>query len=700
MSGALELTAEELRRDPLFFDSPLPKWIFDDASLAFLAVNAAAVEHYGWSEAEFLRMTLEDIRPTQDLGQFRRLLHEHGLSELAYYPVVRHLRRDGTVLHTELHSRAVVYEGRAAHLVVARDVSARIEAERALRLHATAVEASPNGVLVTDARLPGQPIVLVNPAFERITGYPAAEVLGRNCRFLQGEDRDQPVLAELRAALAARRPFHGVLRNYRRDGEMFWNELHLAPAFDETGELTHYVGIQNDVTQSRIEALEREYRDRHDELTGLPNRRSAEDAIAELLAADGGGRVVEVSLVNLDLFHQVNDTLGFETGDAVIREVAQRALAVAARYDAFAGRIGADDFLLVARRPAGAPPGALAEEVVAAIGEPFLLAGSPIHLTATAGTAVHLDADDSTQALIQRAHLATKKAKQAGRNQVAHFTPEMASAVSERLLLGAALREAIASRQFSLHVQPLVQAASGRLSGGEALLRWSHPVHGAISPLRFIPVAEDSGLIVPIGRWTLEEALRLAGAWSTPPGSDARTLAVNVSAVQFRRRSFVRDVLDAVAASGLAAHALKLEITEGTVMEDAEQAIGMLHELREGGVRISLDDFGTGHSSLGYLRTLPLDELKMDRLFVRDVTVDPYAARLCRAIIEMSRQLGLAVVAEGVETPAQAEFLRAAGCDLLQGYLFSRPLPADAFRDLTRRDAHWSLTGTPAVADA
>lgn len=660
--------------------------------------NKGSERMLGWTAEEMIGSSIDRIYPPEALERRGELVLEPLLAHGEHHIEVEHVRKNGSRMWASLSLSLLRNEAGnpVGSLGYSVDITRRRLVEDELRLQQRAIEASANGIVIVDALDPEQPILFVNPAFERITGYASDEIVGRNCRFLQGNDRDQPALEALRAALADQRECRALLRNYRKDGTLFWNELHIAPVHGEDGRTTHFVGVQSDVSERREYEMLLEHRAFHDELTGLPNRPRMLALLNEAMdAAQGIGSKVRVILVNLDRMHQINDALGYAVGDAVIVEASARLLRMADRCGATLGRIGGDEFLLVA------PPRSerelddhLADRIISDLSRPYEVAGQRVFLTATAGVSLFPDASRDAQELVAHADTAVERAKQAGRNQVLVFTNTMAAELADRVLVGAALRGALVGDELSLHVQPLVDVRDGRIRAAEALMRWTSAELGFVSPERFIPVAEDSGLIVVLGNWALHSALELAATWRQDSHGVHVPVSVNVSAVQFQRPQFVDEVEDALDQSGLPASALKLEITESVVMEDAQQAIALLKRLRKRGVRISLDDFGTGHSSLGYLRHLPVDEIKIDRVFVQDVVSDPFAASLCRTIIGMSRELGMSVVAEGVETEAQARFLVASGCDLLQGYLFSKPLPENGFRSLLEAETRWQLDGS------
>ena len=537
------------------------------------------------------------------------------------------------------------------------------------------LEACYNGVLIVDALAEDQPIVYVNPAFERITGYRKDEALGHNCRFLQGEETRQPGIAEIRRCLAERHEAHVVLRNYRKDGSAFWNDLYIAPVPDEQGNTTHFIGVQNDVSDRKHFESELAYNASHDVLTGLPNRSLLEDRLQEgCQQARRYSRELAVMLIDLDGFKPINDTLGHAVGDQILVEVALRMGAQIRPGDTLA-RLGGDEFVVVLPDLSHGEDALLvAERLIHCVSRPYRFRELELHVTASIGITVSDGEVEEPMTLIQQADLAMYQAKQHGRNNYQWYTEHLNREVSERMVLRNELQKAIAGMSFELHYQPLIDARSGAVVGNEALLRWQHPERGLISPLDFIPVAEETGQIIPISQWALEAACR-HNRELLDRGLGRTPVAVNISAMHFLRGNFLDTVRRALDASGLPAELLELEITESVLLKDAERAIHLLHQLRRMGIGLSLDDFGTGYSSLSYLRELPIDKVKIDRSFINDLSHDPRDAAITQGIISMSHHLDLRVVAEGVESAEQAEFLRRHACDVLQGYLYARPMP-------------------------
>ena len=593
----------------------------------------------------------------------------------------RIIRPDGEIVYIDGRGTATFDEiNRVTHFSgVIQDVTERHRSEQALRLRQHAVDATLDGIVMVDATHPNLPILYTNPGFESMTGYTAAEVLGRNCQFLQGPDTDQLALEEIRAALREQRPGQTILKNYRKDGSAFWNSLRIAPVRDENGVLTHYVGIQTDVSERMRYEEELARRANYDALTGLPNRALFFDRVQQvMLAASSTKAPMAVAFVDLDHFKVFNDSIGHDAGDQVLKTVAQRLREHLEEGETLA-RFGGDEFVILFPRVAHAS--SIESRLKAAmqnLKRPAMIAGQEVSIGASIGLAIYPDDADSAEKLVSHADFAMYRAKAEGRAELRRYDPRRDVGNARLLTMQQEMRRAIDQNEFQLHYQPRVDAESHEIVGFEALLRWAHPEKGWLPPLEFIPVAEETGLIVEIGEWVLNTACKQNQNW-VASGRFECPVSVNVSVAQFEKTNFVEVVQRCLANTGLAPALLELEITESLVMEDPEAFIEVLKKLKALGVKIAIDDFGTGYSSLSYLKRFPIDHLKIDRSFVRDLATDPADASICRTIIAMAHSLEISVVAEGVETVEQAIYLSAHGCEELQGYLFYRPAPPETF---------------------
>jgi len=551
-----------------------------------------------------------------------------------------------------------------------------------------ALSLTSNGVAILDARQEGFPVVQVNPAFERMTGQRAAEVVGRPGIEVLACDAGATAAAELAAALQARRDCRTVLRKRRRDGRLYWSDLTLSPVNDGAGRVSYFLAIQNDVTELRRTQSELAYHAAHDGLTGLPNRSLMRERLERAIArASSAGEGAAVLFIDLDHFKTVNDSVGHDAGDALLCQAAAR-LRQAFRAADTVARPGGDEFVVVVERLGGVQEAVeAARRVLRAFDQPFHIGDQDYFVSASVGVARFPSDGSGAAELLRNADAALHRAKAQGRNDFRLYTAEMHAGAHRRLSLESALRLAVPRGELMLHYQPQVDLASGALIGFEALVRWRHPVLGLLGPGEFIGIAEESGLIVQVGGWVLREACRQLAEWRRHSGAADLFIAVNLSARQFGDGDLLRRVGAALTDAGLEARHLELELTESMLMQDPEAAVETLARLRDRGVRLSIDDFGTGYSSLGYLKRFPLHKLKIDRSFVRDITEDGDDAAIATAIIAMAHRLKLSVIAEGVETEGQVDYLREHGCDEGQGFLFGRPLPADACLPLLQSPA-------------
>ncbi|QJQ05550.1 EAL domain-containing protein [Undibacterium piscinae] len=576
-------------------------------------------------------------------------------------------------------------DGHVTHLVaVKKDISVSKhqlkEVEQALLLREQALVSSSNGIMITRSDESDHSIVYVNPAFVRITGYSAEEAIGREGRFLVRDDLAQPGLAEIRAALRERRAGQALLRNYRKDGSQFWNELHISPVKDASGAITtHFVSVINDVSERVNYQKALEYQATHDSLTGLANRNLLNDRITQAIAwAKRQELTVALLLLDLDHFKLINDGSGHGNGDIVLQEVARR-LSLCVRETDTVSRLGGDEFVIVLTDlPDTDDASVIAEKVLNALSKPFEVEGHHMFVTASIGISLYPRDGENGETLLRYADIAMYRVKEHGRNSVRQFIPEMGATAISRLNMEGALRRGLERGEFALHYQPKIDLRSNKIVGAEALIRWHHPQIGLIHPIEFISLAEQTGFILLLGEWVLTEACRQQMAWQQQ-GLPSLKVAINMSSRQFRQEDLSERIAAIFAGTGADPRNFILELTESMVMQDVDSTLITLRALKNLGVAISLDDFGTGYSSLSYLRKFPIDELKIDKSFINDIHENPDDAAIASAIIAMALSLGLQVVAEGVERKEQADLLIGMRCNQVQGYYFGRPMEAASF---------------------
>ncbi|WP_443190776.1 EAL domain-containing protein [Pseudomonas indica] len=562
-------------------------------------------------------------------------------------------------------------------IVVIQDITAQRQRDLDIRIRTRAIEASVNAIVITDNEQPDQPIVYVNPAFERITGYSAEEVVGRNCRFLQGENRQQPELESIRRALRAEEEGGSLLRNYRKDGSEFWNDLKVAPVVNDRGKVSHFVGILDDVTAGKRYQEELEHQANHDSLTGLPNRNLLHDRIRQAIAfASRDGTSFTLAFLDIDHFKLINDGMGHNAGDQLLRMVAARLLENVGEVDTVA-RLGGDEFIiLLAHTDQLDKQIAWLEHLKERIAEPMELEGQELVVSCSIGFCCFPSDGRDAGTLLRNADTAMYQAKHQGRNRICAFMPEMNAQVQKRLELERDVRYALQHSEYLVVYQPQLDLHNGRLCGFEALVRWSRKGK-TVPPMDFIPLAEETGWIVAIDFYVLEAVCHQLHQWRSDLPRDL-AIAVNFSAISFMEANYVARVAEILTRTGTSPRLIKIEMTESILMNNAEDVLLKMQQLSALGIRFSIDDFGTGYSSLGYLKRFPFAQLKIDRSFVADVLTEPDSASLTRSMISIGHNFGIRVIAEGVENAEQLSFLRRAGCDELQGYFYSPPLPAQA----------------------
>ena len=571
---------------------------------------------------------------------------------------------------------------RQRFIVIARDISERKQHESELQLAALVYESSSEGMTVTDA---DGHVITTNPAFTHITGYEQAEVLGKNLSFLNSGRQKDEFYRDMWNALQATGHWQGELWNRRKNGEVYAEHLSINTITSADGTQTRRIALFSDITQRKTQEELIWNQANYDTLTGLPNRRMFREHLDVALAkATGSGHKLALMFLDLDRFKEINDTHGHDVGDVLLQTAAQR-LRGCVRESDMVARLGGDEFtLILTGMDSMERLDAISHALLTRLAEPFHLGKETEYLSASIGVTLAPDDGTDSETLIKQADQAMYAAKRQGRNRCERFTLAMQEATLMRSRIARDLRSALPEQQLWLAYQPIVDLRTGAIHKAEALLRWQHPIHGLISPATFIPIAEEAGTIHDIGRWVFEAAAMQVASWRACLHPDFQ-VSVNKSPAQFKEGSLSTDQWNAVLTEwGLAANSVVLEITEGLLMDASTNTREHLNALHAAGVPVSLDDFGTGYSSLSYLHQFDLDYLKIDQSFVRNLTATGKDLALCKATIMMAHELGMKVVAEGIETEEQRDLLTQAGCDLGQGYLFAKPLPAAEFEALLR----------------
>ena len=637
--------------------------------------NKGAERLFGYSAEETIgrNVLFLYVDEGDDDFQFRDAFLENGGREME----VRRRRKSGEIFWASLLlSLMRDAEGRAIGLIgYLSDITERLEADQKLRLHARIFEHSEEGIVITDA---DAHIVSVNHAFCQITGYQEAEILGQPLRMFDSHQQNEDFYQRLWQAVDSTGSWHGEMVGEKKNGEDFPKWASVSVMKNTSGKVTHYFSIFTDITERKRAEERIHYLAYYDALTGLPNRSLLHKLLSQALTkTDRDGSHGAVLFIDLNRFKPINDTLGHNVGDRLLQLVAERFRKTLRNEDVVA-RLGGDEFVaalfdITQREHAGF----VAQKLLAALEDPFLLDGNELNLGASIGISVFPDDSQDTEALLRFADVAMYRAKQAQHDGYMFYSREMNLRAVNRLKIETGLRQALERNELLLHYQPKLDLASGAIIGVEALLRWRHPEQGMIPPGDFIPVAEESGLIVAIGAWVLEEACAQALAWRQS-GLPPLKMAVNISARQFTAK-LPHIVSALLSRKGLPTDCLELELTESMLMHSSDAVITMMDELHEMGITLSLDDFGTGFSSLSYLKRFPIDTLKIDHSFIVGIPDDPSDCAIAGAIVSMAKLLGHKVIAEGVENAEQLLFLKSLGCDQIQGYLFSPAVPPEEF---------------------
>jgi len=675
--AALRQSEEQYRI--LFESNPVAMYVYDLRNLRILSANRAAIDQYGFTEQEFLAKTVMEIRPEEDIPSLLQDMaaHTDGLQKRGSW---RHRRKDGTILDVEIVCHPLNFRGTESILVAAHDVTERKRAEQSLQQaeekYRGIFEDSVIGIFqaTLDRRL-----VSINRTLAQMHGYDSSEEMMEDVSMRSPQLFVDPSrMSELAQIVTDGGTARGAeLEIYRRDGATKWVRMNLRGIRDASGEVVLREGTVEDITEHKAATERIKFLAYYDALTELPQRALLQDRLEHALAA-ARRRHEKIALLFLDLdrFKSINDSFGHSFGDIVLKAVAQRLKACAREQDTVA-RVGGDEFLILLDGVKDTADAAIAaERIMRAMNASLEVQGHSFSVGCSIGLSMYPEHGMDGETLIKNADAAMYCAKEAGRGNVRFFTDEMNAQAVERLAMDKNLRLALEREEFFLVYQPQMEIESGKITGFEALIRWQHPEMGLVPPDRFIPVAENNGLILPIGEWVLRTACAQARKWQDA-GLPAVPVAVNVSAVQFRQESFCALVRKVLQETGLPPQYLELELTESVLMSNADVTLSVLQELKEMGMKLAIDDFGTGYSSLSYLRQFPVDKLKIDKSFIRDAVEGCGDAAITTAIISMSKSLRLKVIAEGVETEAQLFFLREHRCDEIQGYYFSKPLSAD-----------------------
>jgi len=673
-----------------------------DAEGRIVEFNPAAEATFGYARDEVLGRSLADCVIPPAL----REAHQAGLARLLAGGEARVLgrrievnawRSDGTEFPVELAITATPIGGQPGFTAHLRDLSARHRAEQALRLHSLALSSVATGICIIDLHAPGQPIEYVNPAFERISGWSADRLTGQGLQAL-GERLEGAALVEL---LRSAEVGGGIARRQgfkRADGRQLWCDLFITPLPQADGGTSHNVMVISDSTATVDHEQRLEQLANFDGLTGLPNRMQLRERLENRIRQEAEHGPFALLFIDLDRFKHINDSLGHDAGDALLKTVTQRLLSCVRSGDLVA-RLGGDEFVVMVEMPAAGAEAAAGLKALLArlrerVGQPVTLKRRRLHVTCSIGVSQFPEDGHDAATLLRKADAAMYLAKREGRNEARAFTGELERAIRERFDFEVELRQSLLEGGFELHYQPLVRLSDGAVFGAEALVRWKHPRLGLVMPDRFIELAEETGLIVPLGDWVLTEACRQARSWRAPDGSPLQ-MAVNVSPRQLQDAEFAERLARLLAETGLPAERLELEITESLLTDDASASASAanLRRITEMGVRLAIDDFGTGYSNLSKLKRFTVSRLKIDRSFMQQLEPGSGNAAIATAIIALGTGLGIEVIGEGVETEAQRRWLLAAGCRHAQGWLFGRAVPVERF-------AQQHLERQPAAAGA
>jgi len=671
--GEQALTESEAKLRGLFELSPLGIAL-NDGDGRFIEFNESFRSITGYTDEELKRLDYWKLTPSgyeDDEMRQLELLRDTG----RYGPYEKeYIRKDETRASVRLNGMLVQDRHGETHIwSLVEDITEQKRSESALYIYANAVKYSGQPILITNS---DNKVIELNQAFSTLTGYTLDELRGQSPRMLASAHTPPETYRQLWSGLTEAGVWQGKLFNRAKNGGFFPVLAVISAIRNDLGEVTNYIACYTDITDRMAAERRIDQLLHHDPLTSLHNRYSLEGRLEQALSQARRNREsLAVLFIDLDRFKLVNDSMGHQAGDMLLLEVAGR-LRECVRESDIVARLGGDEFVVVVTGLSAAKIAApIAEKIVRSLGQPYSLGDSVVHSSSSVGISIFPNDGDDSATLMKTADMALHHAKNQGRSNFQFFTPEMNAAMADTLALDNDIRAAVAEKQFELHYQPKMSTPDHKIAGVEALVRWRHPIRGLVPPDQFIPLAEESELIEAIGEWVLDEACRQWTEWLAK-GMTPLSVAVNLSARQLASPTLVERVRAIKSRYGLPKGALELEVTESVAMRNPERAIEQLKALGALGIEISIDDFGTGYSSLAYLKLLPIQTLKLDRAFVRDIETDENDAVISAATLALAHALGLKVVAEGVETEGQRDFLTSHGCDYLQGFLFSKPLPA------------------------
>ncbi|MDD5301190.1 MAG: EAL domain-containing protein [Gallionella sp.] len=652
----------------------------------YLKTNSAFCEMTGYSEQELLAYDFKEITHPDDIEPNLTLSKKLLAGDIDHFNIQkRYIRKDGGIVHGDVTVSAMRDEnGKFAYgIAVVQDVTERIQAQKKLLMLSRAVENSPATVVITN---PNGIIEYVNKKFTSITGYSFEEAIGRNPSILNSGKQSGDFYTQLWKTILAGNEWYGEMWNRKKNGELYLEQVSISPIVDEQGKIANFVAVKEDITDKKKTEETIWMQANFDTLTGLPNRRMFRERLEqEIKKSIRSGIPIALMFIDLDHFKEINDSLGHDMGDALLIEASQR-IADCVRTTDIVARLGGDEFtVLLSEVEDVTSVERIAQCITEKLAASFRLKEEVVYVSASIGITLYPNDASDIEGLFKNADQAMYVAKNQGRNRHSYFTSALQEAAQTRLRLINDLRGALAANQFMVYFQPIVELSTGRIDKAEALIRWKHPERGLVSPAQFIPLAEETGLILEIGDWVFREAMRYNKRWRTLY-NPVLQISVNKSPIQFYKDgddhavwlAYLRDI-------DMPGQGLVIEITEGLLLDSNTSINGALLTLRNADIHVSIDDFGTGYSSLSYLKKFDIDYLKIDQSFVRHLEVDHNDLVLCEAIIVMAHKLGIKVIAEGVETQKQRDMLAAAECDYAQGYLYSRPIPADEFEELLKR---------------